>query len=260
MKQKVLVVGCSFARGHGLKYEHKDPELWVNKLFPEQKFLVNNLSQSGANNQWIFLETMSELIKQSYDLVLVSWSAIPRFSFHVGLELYSVRTKLDNNTEDINLNNHVTISGKWLKSLGDGLRKIHNDHWSLLELVKYVNVLIKIQTQANGKIFFVNALGPWPDQYFQEKNITLPSQLTDYEKNLLQVETRDDEEIFQLYKMIHSQYKNYGGIQESYWLNLYNSLRNQQIDVVSSLDSHPGYQSQKIYESYLTPILNTKLV
>jgi hypothetical protein len=59
--------------------------------------------------------------------------------------------------------------------------------------------------------------------------------------------------------MIHTQYAEYGGIQEKYWLNLYNSLQNQQVDTVSSADFHPGYQSQELYTSYLAPILHKKL-
>jgi hypothetical protein len=161
-KKKVLAVGCSYTRGHGLTNESMDPLLWVNSLFPHDAYTVNNVSKTGANNQWIFLETMSQLMKNNYDIVLVGWTAIPRFNFCVGLELYSTSTMLTN--VDVNINNKQTISGKWLKSIGDGLRKIHNDHWNLLDLVKYVNILIKIQKQAGGEIFFVNALGPWSNE------------------------------------------------------------------------------------------------
>jgi hypothetical protein len=59
--------------------------------------------------------------------------------------------------------------------------------------------------------------------------------------------------------MIHSQYTEYGGIQEKYWLNLYNSLETQRIDTVSMMDAHPGYQSQQAYVTNLTPLLQKKL-
>jgi hypothetical protein len=255
---KVLAVGCSMTRGHGLTQESGDPELWVNRLFPEEEYNVINLAKTGHNNSWIFLETMSGLLIDRYDIVLVGWSAIPRFNFHVGLELYSVYTRL---TEmDVSINNKVVVSGKWLKTIGDSLREIHNDHWDFLDLVKYINTLIHIQEKKNsGRIFFVNTLGPWPAQYFTKKQINQPIDLTPFEQKLLQVDTRDDDEIFQLYNMIHKDYETYGGIQEDCWLNLYSSLRSMQIDNVSSTDSHPGYQSQKIFDQYLTPILQEKL-
>jgi len=245
-------------RGHGLVHESTDPDLWVNKLFSSDRYVVSNKSMTGANNHWIFLETMSSLLTEAYDIVLVGWSAIPRFNFHVGLELYSVRTMF--NDLDINLNNNITISGKWLKSIGDNLRKIHNDHWDMLDLVKYVNILILLQKKINnGQVFFVNTLGPWTENYFTKKQINLLSDLTLFEQNLLQVTTRDDDEIFQLYDMVHEHYKIFGGIQETYWLNLYSSLRSMQTDNVSDTDFHPGYQSQEVFAQYLTPILQKKL-
>jgi hypothetical protein len=256
-KSKVLIVGCSFAYGTGLTLENSDPKLWVNQLFPAAE--ITNASKTGANNQWIFLETMSQLRKQNYDIVLVAWSAIPRYNFQVGIELYPVETMLRKSV-DIKLNSNVTIPGKWLDSIGANLDKIHNDHWDLLDLVKYVNTLIELQVNTKkGKLVFVNSLGPWANNYFEHKKIILPSDLDLYTQHLLEVDRRDDNDIFDLYNMIHTQYAEYGGIQEKYWLNLYNSLQNQLVDTVSSADFHPGYQSQELYTSYLAPILHKKL-
>jgi hypothetical protein len=257
MKQ-ILAVGCSMTKGHGLEKESQDPKLWVNRIF-ESIGTVNNLSMTGRNNR-IFHETMSALLreKNKYDIVLVAWSAIPRYCFHVGLELYPVHTMLSN--IDINLNNHVTISGSWLAKIGDNLKKIHNDHWDILDLVKYVNALIMIhETSPTKKIFFVNTLSPWCRDYFKQKIIVRPSDLDFYEQDLLQVETREDDEIDAIYRMIHKQYSYYGGINESHWLNLYDSLGSMQVDNVSATDAHPGYISQEKYSEYLGRILREKL-
>jgi len=257
--KKILAVGCSITRGHGLDKEMHDPKLWVNQIF-DQFGEVTNLSMTGMNNYWIFLETMSELLRTNndYDIVVVGWTAIPRYYFHVGLELYPVQTKLDH--IDINVNNNLTYSGTWLEKIGNNLKKIHNDHWDILDLVKYVNILIRFRgTSPDKKIFFVNTLAPWCREYFNFKKISLPSDLDSYEQDLLQVDTRDDDEIFSLYQMIHSQYRHYGGINESHWLNLYDSLHLMQIDKVSESDSHPGYLSQDRYAEFLTPVVKQKL-
>ncbi len=252
---KILVSGCSFANGSGLPGEHSNPRIWpiqlANKLQSKE---LNNVSKSGANNHWIFLETVSELIKNEYDLVLVQWSAIPRYKFKVGLELYTVDSMLD---RDINLVGKQTVSKKWLSEIKERLLRIHNDHWDILDLVKYVNVLIEIQVQCRKKqIFFVNGLGPWSDQYFVKKQIQLPGDLDSYTYNLLQVDQRDDDEVFQLYDMIHDHYQQFGGIQEQHWLNLYQSQMSTKIDTVSREDRHPGYQSQDVFaEEYYCKIL-----
>jgi hypothetical protein len=254
----LLVAGCSFANGSGLPNENKNPKIWANQLAQKLNIIdVNNVAQTGANNYWIFLETMSRLIKKDYDLVIVEWSAIPRYKFHVGLELYTVHSLLN---KDINLVGHETISAKKLGNIKNFLLKIHNDHWDILDLVKYANVLIEVQVRTRQKhIFFVNGLGPWSDQYFIKKQITKPSDLDRYTYNLLQVDQRDDQEIFDLYNMIHSHYESYGGIQESYWLNLYQSMFDTAIDSVSETDRHPGYQSQDFFTDIFYRSIQDKL-
>ena len=260
---KILIVGCSFSSGCGMPGEHSNPHIWANQLSKKLgATTVKNAAKTGANNHWIFLETISELIKDQYDLVLVEWSAIPRYKFKVGLELYPVDTLLNNNIEldNIDLVGQKTVSKKWLSVIKDHLLKIHNDHWDILDLVKYINVLIELQTRSRrGQIYFINGLGPWPDQYFVKKQIGLPSELDGFTRNLLQVDHRDDAEIFQLYDMIHQDYTAYGGIQQDHWLNLYQSQNNLKVDTISAIDLHPGYASQDIFTEYFYQQLEEKL-
>lgn len=255
-KKDMLVVGCSFANGSGLPGEKENPRIWANQLAKRLGFThLTNASRAGANNDWIFLETMSQLRLQRYDLVIVEWSAIPRYNFLVGLELYPTYSMLD---RDINLVNNETIPASWLQDIKTLLLKLHNDHWDILNIIKYINILIELQVHARGsQIRFVNGLCPWPDQYFTKQQINLPSDLDSYTQDLLQVTHRDDTEIFQLYDMIHQHYQHHGGIQESYWLNLYASQMRQKIDTVSQDDRHPGFASQDLFaEMYYNSIHN----
>jgi hypothetical protein len=246
---KILIAGCSYTSGYEMPSGQNNPDIWANLLSKKLgATTIKNVAKTGANNHFIFLETLSELIKDHYDLVLVQWSAIPRYIYHVGLELYDVETRFD---RDISIINKETISKEWLSEIKNRLLRIHNDHWDILDLVKYVNVLIELQEKVrSGKIFFINGLGPWPDQYFVKKQINLPSDLTVFEQTLLQVDCRDDLEIFQLYNMIHEQYNNYGGIQENHWLNLYQSQNKLKVYTISSTDLHPGCASQEIFSEY----------
>jgi len=255
---KILIAGCSFANGSGLPGESTNSRIWANQLANKlHAKSVKNIAKTGANNQWIFLETVSALIKDTYDLVLVEWSAIPRYKINVGLELYSTDSMLD---RSINLVGKETISATWLNDLKNSLLKLHNDHWDILNLVKYINVLIELQTKSrSGEIFFINGLCPWSDQYFVKKPFNLPSDLDKYTYDILQADQRDDSEALQLYDMIHRQYQEYGGIQESRWLNLYESQMKTKIDTVSSTDLHPGYASQDMYSNNFYKILKEKL-
>jgi hypothetical protein len=258
----LLAVGCSFTKGHGLPDEIHNNSLWVNRLAHAVDAAVVNKSVTGVNNDWIFHETISEILKNEYDIIIVSWSAIPRYRFYVGLELYSTSTMLSlTSNGEININNKETISAKWQKETGNRLRKIHNDHWDILNLVKYVNLLNEIQcTHRKGQIFFVNALGPWCKNYFNFETIKLPSELDTYVQTLLNADTRDDSEILDLYSMIHQQYQSYGGILEHKWLNLYESLEIMKVDTVSDTDKHPGIKSQLKFSEKLTPVLLKNLI
>ena len=83
--------------------------------------------------------------------------------------------------------------------------------------------------------------------------MSLPSELSSFEQELLEIGVRDDQEIFEIYNEIHAQYHKYGGIQSQHWLNLYQSLRCLQIDNSPTLgDSHPGVLSQEIFVNTLS--------
>ena len=258
---ELLVSGCSFTKGHGLESEQNNPRLWVNQLSKKLNSKVNNIAHHGYSNQSIFLETLHNISVNDYDLVIVAWSVIPRWNFNLGFELHSTHTHLNRRRRRRPINTNLKhFSAEWQNELKNKLLEGHNDHWHLLELVKYVNILINMQTKLkNQKIVFVNTYGPWPDNFFSKKNITSPSDLSDFEQNILNVEARDNEEIFKLYNLMHEQYSQSGGIQEKYWLNLYNSFEKLKIDNASEVDFHPGYASQDIFVEQLWPILEEKI-
>jgi hypothetical protein len=257
--RNILAVGCSYTKGHGLVDEEKNPLLWVNRLFQDVG-KVTNIAQHGWNNESIFHAAVEELSNKNYDVVLICWSAIPRYNVNVGLEWYSTRTLLTKDF-DIHINDNVTFSGKKLEKIGNSLLEFHNDHWDILNMVRYVNILIRLQVKLKkGKILFANGLGPWGKNYFQTKPWNTPDELDDYTKFILSVDTRDDNEIKEIYNKVHNSYLNAGGIQEKYWLNLYNSLHDMRIDFASNSDHHPGYQSQNYYASLFRPLVNDYLM
>jgi hypothetical protein len=245
---KILVVGDSMTAGHGLKHGRNDPKLWVNQ-FIEKYFKgadVTSFARSGVNNEWIFSTAQSEILRTEYDIVIIGWSELARLGMYLGLELYWTRTKFmaDN---DIKVNPAQIISKKWQDKVGNQLRKYNNDHWNILDLVKYVNTLIYTQEVTKKlKIYFVNTLMVFPKNYFERKTFSTPSDLSVFERTMLQSDTRDDTEIKELYDMIHDQYEYCGGIHKDNWLNLYDPFISIQVDNAGEYDRHPGYKSQDI--------------
>lgn len=249
MTRTALIVGCSYANGHGFS-EGKDlSELWVNELCKQIGVSkIDNCAKSGSNNHWIFLQAANMIRQKNYDVVIVAWSETGRLNIQFGLETYTTLSKLDD-ANDINLVNHQQVTKKYQRQIGDQLRRYSNYHWPILDLIKYVNILLALKPK---NLFFVNSLGVWSNGFFEQKPITLPSDLSSFEQELLEADLRSDQEIFELYNMIHAQYHEYGGIQPQHWLNLYRSLHNLQIDMAPAMDGHPGLLSQKIFVDTLS--------
>jgi hypothetical protein len=259
--KKILVVGCSGTSGYNYDENPNDPRIWVHRLaktyFPDS--VVVNKAVTGKDNYWIFLETATELCKEKYDLVIVQWTNLSRVSLPLGLETWKTDSLLLGNI-DINLHNSIKISKKWQKDLGDSLRSIVNSHWKILDIIKYVNILIEIQKLRSQKIFFVNVGFKWPTNFFNEiEHLTVSSDLPEFTQKILDVENRDDEESFNLYRQIFKSYADYGSIHEDHWLNLYDPLDTIKIDTMSDTDMHPGDKSQEHFSNFLGLALLDKL-
>ena len=256
--KKALVVGCSLTSGHMMAAGQDDPDharLWANQLLSKlDDFKIINRSKTGVNNHWIFMEAMSALTQDHYDLVLIQWTGLGRIFLPAGLELYDTYTTMANGL-DINLVNRSTLPGKWLQDLGNRLRSFSNLHWDILDIVRYVNILIQIQQLKKSKICFVDSGIQWNPGYFEKKSIASPAELSKFEKHILEVDHRDDSEIFNLYHKIHNQYQEYGNIQTDNWLNLYQPHKSWKVDTIAPDDDHPGWLSQDILAQCLWPAL-----
>ena len=242
--RKVLFAGCSFTAGWRLPGEKFYPDLWCNQLFPDHT--VTNVAWHGANNEGIFHEVCRQIRLVHYDKIVVAWTSIPRYTFNLGLELWDTSTRLVD--QAVELIAKQTVTGEYLAATGDRLRKFHNDHWDILKVVQYVNIILDIaRYHQQGRVYFINALLPWCNDYFRRIDFERPSELDPYVQDMLQVEDRDDEQVKKLYKKIHTDYAANGGIQMGEWLNLYQSLDSIKVDTIAKHDYHPGIRSQRVF-------------
>jgi hypothetical protein len=257
MTHKLLVAGCSYTSGYAFEDEKNNPVCWANLLGSSLGYSITNVAKTGANNATIFHETINSLLTTDFDLVLVQWTIFPRFNMMVGLETYPVMTMFKD--ADVNIVGGECVTGKWLVETGKRLLKLHNDHWDVLNVIKYINVLREIQHSRGKKIFFINGLAPWPTDFFNRRDFYKPSDLDSFTYNILRANDRSDTEVFELYNMIHNQYSEYGGIREDLWLNLYNSFDNIKVDTIGVNDLHPGKLSQPVIKDTIYETLIKRL-
>ena len=258
-----LFSGCSYTYGSGFLLEKDDPFLWVNLLHSENQCLSKtqllNVSEGGRSNDGIFQDTVYNLVNYNVRYALVQWTSMPRYRVSLGLELYETRVDFMPNalTKDVNLNK-INYTRSYLDSIRDRFTSLADYHHEICNVIMFTNALIKLSKLTNTCIFFINGICPWDQDYFVKLYDVLPSDYTEFTKKLLNVDSRDDNEIFKLYDKIHHEYGNTGGIQQDHWLNLYQSMRSQRIDVNTD-DLHPGVVSNQNYCNNFNQILNSKL-
>lgn len=259
---KLIFSGCSFTAGTGwdpdLKVlESKDsPELWCNLLLQKtdryRDCQAINVGFPGASNSEIFEKTVEIMAyhNNSIDTVFCQWTSMPRYNFNVGFELWNTEEGFFTNARnhDHRLSNGVIWPREYVSDLVDRLKVMHHLHWEILKVVRFSNVLIHLAQKLNiPNIFFINGLCPWDKDYFIKLDNVKPESYTDFTKDqILNIDSRDDKDIYKLYELAHQHYQQAGGITCSHWINLYESMLALQID--SNHDSkHPGKKSNELY-------------
>lgn len=264
--KKVVFTGCSFTAGVG--WSNVDPEqsmqipvkdypgLWVNlchnQISKLKKLKLINAGIGGASNTEIFQATVKEIGNHNnIDTIICQWSGMPRYSFSLGLELWPTNEAIQNRASrskfDVNFSNGTQWSRKYLDDLLDRFLVLHHLHGEILKVVEYCNILKKLSKKFNIKIYFVNGICPWDKNYFVRLHDVLPEDYTSFtKKTILEIESRDNNTIFKLYKKIHDDYDQAGGIDPADWINLYDSMVENTIDTNYD-NEHPGIQSNQLY-------------
>lgn len=225
--------------GTGLREGTKNwPQLMAEELGADYV----NLARTGWGNQWIFRDTVEELSRNQYDLVIVQWSAIGRVNLNIGFEAYQTTSRLTPDT-DYNLVNHRTVRGAWLyDNILKNVEKVRNPFWDILDVGRYAGTIKRL----HGNVWFVNGLCDWPAGFFTRHHDAKPDSLGAYTREILQVTERDDDEIDRLYNFMHDQFSQSEGFSDN-WINLYHSLHAMKVDDAAPDDLHPGPASQKLF-------------
>jgi hypothetical protein len=250
--KKLLISGASVAAGAGLSDVDRKKFLWANQVGKESDYQVENISVIGSDNLEIFLNTSNKILDDFYDLILVQWQSIPCKNLDLGLETYNTKLNLIGTRPiwDINLYSHQKITSKTLQSCRHVLMRYYKEHWEIKELVSYCKILSYLANNMGTKIKFINYNLPWDqNRFFDYIEWTYPSELDEFTKSLIDVDFRDDFEIKEIYKLIHWHYAAAGPVNPVDWLNLYDPLKTYQIDSISTIDKHPGIQSQLIFKN-----------
>jgi hypothetical protein len=261
---KVVFSGCSMSSGAGWKNIENSinfncfdaPDLWVNlchRNIPElQSLELINVSNRASSNSDIFAATMNAIaVNSDIKFLFCQWTAMPRYNFSVGFELQDTTTRMQETIKH-NARPYYRQSGippEKFNDLLDRLFVVHHLQGEIVKLIYYAHTVKQLCKKLGIKYVFINGLCPWDDHFFDKIDLT-PGNIEDLtpftKQHILNIDTRSDEEIIQLYELQHQQYQQVGGIDPADWVNLYNPFFKNKID--SNFDGiHPGTQTNKLF-------------
>jgi hypothetical protein len=253
--------GCSYTAGTGFALEKLDPDLWVNQLhdqlFPHT--VKMNISKGGRSNAGIFQDTVKSLLTYPAEYAIVQWTSMPRYNLELGFELYDTFQSFMPNgpCRAHNLNN-INYSSSYLNSIRDRFTLLAHDCYEIINLIEYTHSISCIAKLSQTRVFFINGLCPWDLNFFNQQTQVLPDQYTKYTQQLLNVETRSDSEIANLYEKMHLRFLQAGAIDPDLWLNLYSSMNHNQSDYNSD-QCHPGPESNRLYTKLFCDAISARL-
>jgi hypothetical protein len=232
---KILVAGCSFSVGYGFASSLKDPYIWPNLLGKKLNAEVSNVSVPGYDNTGIFLNAISELTTNQYDLILFQVTNLNRIVVSPNIHSkINMMGKLDFNLWKGRINELD------YKNFYRSMILLNQDfeHW-----IRLRNIIFTVQNLVNKgyNIKFVNGLLDWTPDFFSNDRSKFGNQI-------LNVDDLPDSDIELGVKILnHDKQK----INLNLWINPFNSFSKLQIDNASSNDTHPGIKSQEIFSELI---------
>lgn len=257
--QSTVFTGCSYTKGIGLPDINNDKDLWVNILhgsLPElRETCLVNLASAGSTNMEIFQRSVDAMCGYDCKYLVVAWTSLYRYRFSLGAELYDVSQYWSPGHElmDVTINPDLRITKKFLTDIKNKFFSLHHDHCEILKILNYTATLHRLGQKTKIKVYFVNNMLPWDLGYFDRviAESRLPSDTTPYTQNLLNAETRDDSEFFQIYDAVHKDYTDSQAIALCNWLNLDTGFKEKFMLDVGNDGSHPGPNSHREFAKHL---------
>jgi hypothetical protein len=238
MTKKFTFIGCSFTVGVGLLLEKDDPNNYTNIVANNYNANITNLAVGGNSNYNIFITTLNEIVFNQPDKIFVQWSVLNRLWIYPGPD---TELTLSHTIKDDYKYCDIYYSKKQLQELTNAYHILNHDYKNLITLINYCNILTRI---SDCQIIFINGLLPWTQEISDKNTATnFSDNLSAYSKELLEFDTRDDDELNKFFSKLNVAVTS---LDKRYWVNMFNSLQNQAIDLGND-NAHPGIKSHQRY-------------
>jgi len=251
---KVCFNGCSFTVGEGFPEETRHNYIYDQLLSRKFNFDLTNIAVGGSSNYTIFMRTAEAIQSKKYNIIFTQWSALNRIWLSPGPETYFF---INDQTYPDFTYRDIYLSPKEKTQLTNILLVLNHDYQNIFDLIDYCKILNELAKNNSVKLFFINGLIPWTDDLVTPINREdLSSSLSDYTKDILEFNTRDDNEIILYFSKLQDKFIE---LDQTNWINLFQSFQNHTVDVGPE-GHHPGVASHQWMADQIYNFLTTNKI
>jgi hypothetical protein len=239
MRKSICFNGCSFTVGEGFKPTDRDDYVYDRLIANDLNLDRTNIAKGGSSNYLIFMRSASAILSGKYNIVVTQWSALNRLWLFPGPNTEFFVNREDNGYQY----RDIYISKKEHKKLKEQLLILNHDYQNIIDVIDYCKILENLAVQNGVDCVFVNGLIPWNEDLFHyTENFNLAN-LSDYAKQILEFDYRNDTELIEFLKKLNNCFKT---LNTDLWVNVFQSFKQISIDQ-GLLRHHPGIESNKIF-------------
>ena len=251
MKKKACFNGCSFTVGEGFFPDQRNEHIYDRLVSRALDLDHTNIAVEGSGNHEIFMRS-ADALKQDFDILFVQWSALNRIWLYPGPDS---RWFLNDGHDEFHYR-EIQLDKKSKKTFENTLLMMNHDYHNICELVDYCSILDRLSEHHGKIVVYINGLVPWTEDIAKPLSTDLYESLSEYTKEILDFDNRDDQEIIQLFGRLQQKFSE---LDQSKWVNLFDSFVSDTVDK-GPQGHHPGIQSHIIMAEKILSYLSKKQV
>lgn len=247
--------GGSIVAGYGFPERKESKDIYPS-LFKSEDCDIANLGIGGATNYEIFMAALNFLAVNKVDIMVVEWNGFFRFRFHPrpGINLYVSTQQIFPPDE---FDRFFPFTQKDLDLFQKMMIMFNGEYNSVETLLDYCLILQSVCRSKKIELVMLNGSAPWTQDIAQDHphNTDLDQSLSDFTKNMLDFDQRDDSEVMELLSSLRDKFKS---IDLGLWAaDPFDRLVDMKIDR-SPLDQHPGVLTHRHIASMIIQHLNKR--
>lgn len=256
MTKTVAFVGGSIVAGIGFTNLSKNLNIYPNLVASKLDFKVLNYGKGGANNNEIFVKSLQALIEPP-EILVIEWNNLHRFRFYpapnISMFVSADRVGLPESDRV------PYFTQKELNVFQKILILSTHDYHEIIKILEYCEIISSMCESKNTNLVMINGSVPWTsDLDCDIINSDLSKSLSNFTKQMISFDTRDDLEIIELLETLRKKNKI---IPKEIWAaDQFYGINHYKVDY-APLDNHPGPETHKIIaQNVYDNLLNRNII